>query len=128
MDCIFCKISNSEIPSYKLYEDDLVIVLLDINPRMEGHSLIIPKKHYVTINDLDDELVLHINNVTKDIYKLFKEKLNITGLRLQQNNDSCQEVMHYHMHLIPHYDLNTTDFKYEKINVSVKETYDKIMN
>ncbi len=46
MDCIFCKITNKEIPSKVVYEDDLVISIMDINPRTKGHLLIIPKEHY----------------------------------------------------------------------------------
>ena len=46
MDCLFCKIINGEIPSYKIYEDDLVYAFLDVNPKENGHTLIVPKKHY----------------------------------------------------------------------------------
>ena len=46
MDCLFCKIIKGEIPSYKIYEDDLVMAFLDVNPHANGHTLIIPKKHY----------------------------------------------------------------------------------
>ena len=53
--CIFCKIINGEIPSYKLYEDEQVLVFLDINPNALGHTLIIPKKHYLDIYDINNE-------------------------------------------------------------------------
>ena len=46
MECIFCKIINEEIPSYTIYEDDKVKAFLDIEPDVNGHTLIIPKKHY----------------------------------------------------------------------------------
>ena len=65
MDCIFCKIIDNEIPSYTLYEDDIVKVFLDINPNHPGHTLIIPKKHYDTFMDLPNELVTHINDISK---------------------------------------------------------------
>ena len=45
MDCIFCKIINGDIPSKKLYEDDKVIVIMDVNPKVDGHALVIPKEH-----------------------------------------------------------------------------------
>ena len=57
MDCLFCKIVNGEIPSKKIYEDDLVIGILDINPNGEGHTLVIPKKHYTDYKELPDELL-----------------------------------------------------------------------
>ena len=50
-NCIFCKIINNEIPSYTLYEDEMVKVFLDINPERPGHTLIIPKTHFVDINE-----------------------------------------------------------------------------
>ena len=50
-DCLFCKIMNGEIPSKKIYEDDKVYAFLDINPNSNGHVLLIPKKHYVTVLD-----------------------------------------------------------------------------
>ena len=82
MDCLFCKIINGEIPSYTIYEDEIVKVFLDINPNTNGHCLIIPKKHIVTIDEVDDELMVHILKVTKEMHKLLKDKLNIEGLTI----------------------------------------------
>jgi len=65
MDCIFCKIINNEIPSFTIYEDDIVKVFLDISPSSNGHSLIIPKKHYTNLVDIDMDTLTHINKVTK---------------------------------------------------------------
>ena len=62
---VFDKIISGELSSYKLYEDDKVLVILDAYPNVDGHSLIIPKTHYDTLMDIPDELVLHINNVAK---------------------------------------------------------------
>ena len=53
MDCIFCKIINNIIPSYTIYEDDLVKVFLDINPKANGHCLIVTKNHFLDIDDID---------------------------------------------------------------------------
>ena len=103
MDCIFCKIINGEIPSYKLYEDEAVICFLDVNPDTLGHSLIVPKKHIVDLMDMDDETLTHIMDVARTIKKLLEEKLNIDGLTLIQNNGDVQEVKHYHLHLKPFY-------------------------
>ena len=97
-DCVFCKIVKGELPSYKLYEDDIVLVFLSIDPISNGHTLIIPKKHYT---DIDLDTLNHINMVGKKIYNLLKEKLNFNGLKVVQNNGTLQEVKHYHMHLIP---------------------------
>ena len=103
MNCIFCKINNKEIPSYTVYEDDIVRVMMDISPVTNGHMLIIPKKHYTNLTDIPTDVLAHIQSTAKNMYKLLKEKLNIEGLTLCQNNDYGQEVKHYHLHLIPRY-------------------------
>lgn len=107
MDCLFCKIVNGEIPSFKIYEDDYTFAFLDINPNSNGHTLIIPKKHFNDMDDIDLETLSHINNAAKKVKKLLEEKLNCDGMIIQQNNGSVQEVKHYHMHLKPCYDGKT---------------------
>ena len=68
MDCIFCKIIKGDIPSYTIYEDEIVKVILDINPVSNGHMLIIPKTHYVNLMDIDTSVLSHIMNTSKDLY------------------------------------------------------------
>ena len=103
MDCIFCKIINGDIPCLKIYEDDLVLAFLDINPDSDGHTLIIPKKHFTDLDDIDLNTLTRINEVAKKIKKLLEEKLGCDGLSLLQNNGFVQEVKHYHLHLKPYY-------------------------
>lgn len=103
MDCIFCKIVEGKIPSLKIYEDHVILAFLDINPDSNGHTLIIPKKHYKDINDIDEKTLCHIYSKAKDIMKLLEEKLNADGFSLLQNNGSVQEVKHYHLHIKPYY-------------------------
>ena len=120
MDCIFCKIIEGSIPSYTIYEDELVKVFLDINPNTNGHCLIIPKKHRVTIDEVDSELMSHILKVIKEIRSLLKERLKIDGLTLVQNNDLGQDVKHVHFHLIPRY--KDDNWKMNFSQESLKET------
>ena len=119
MDCIFCKIINGEIPSYTLYEDDIVKVFLDVNPDTNGHTLIVPKKHYTDLFDIDDNTLMHIMNTAKKINQLLSDKLHTDGLTLVQNNGLKQEVKHFHLHLKPQY-------KNEGKLLSVEEIYKKI--
>ncbi len=105
MDCLFCKIINGEVPSLKLYEDDLVMVIMDAYPNVDGHTLIIPKKHYDTFMDLPDELVLHINEISKKYTKIIMEKLNAKELTKLVNYGNSQKIKHFHMHLLPNYGL-----------------------
>ena len=103
MDCLFCKIINGDIPSYTIYEDEFVKCFLDINPMSEGHTLIVPKKHFTDIHDIDITYLNKILETAKKISSLLEEKLNPSGIRLLQNNGSIQEVKHFHLHIIPTY-------------------------
>ena len=102
-NCIFCKIINGEIPSYTIFEDDLIKIFLDINPSSNGHCLVIPKKHFLDINDIDSEYLNHIFTVVKEMLPILESKLNYDGISLCQNNGFVQEVKHFHLHLIPKY-------------------------
>lgn len=117
MDCLFCKIINKEISSYKIYEDEKVLAFLDINPVCNGHTLIIPKKHYKDFSSLDDEIILYINEVAKKIISLLEEKLNITGFSLVTNYKDLQEIKHFHLHIITNDKENIEEVEsiYQKI-------------
>lgn len=115
MECIFCKIVNGDIPSYTLYEDEIVKVFLDVNPKHNGHTLIVPKKHFLDIDDIDMDTLMHIMKVAKKIKKYLEECLSPEGMMILQNNGDLQEVKHFHMHLIPSY-------KDEK-KITVEEMY-----
>ena len=115
MDCLFCKIVSGKIPSYKIYEDELVYAFLDINPDSNGHTLIIPKKHFLDLDEIDINTLTHILEVAKKLKLRLESKLNCDGLTLIQNNGDIQEVKHFHLHLKPYY-------KNSKIK-SVEEIY-----
>ncbi len=121
MDCIFCKIMNGDIPSYTLYEDDIVKVFLDVNPDVNGHALVVPKKHYQDLFDIPNETLMHILETAKKMDPIFKEKLGTEGLTLVQNNGLLQEVKHFHLHLKPQY-----SGKQELVNV--EDVYNQIMH
>lgn len=105
MDCIFCKIINGEIPSYKIYEDDDVLAFLDITQGTKGHTLIVPKTHFKNIFDSDEESIEKIFKVVPKIAKALKTTFNPIGLNIISNNDQpLQSVNHFHVHLIPRYE------------------------
>lgn len=122
-DCIFCKIINGEIPSYKIYEDDDVYAFLDINPVSCGHTLVVPKEHYCDIFEIPDDLLSKVNIVVKKLSSRIKEKLKCDGINVLQNNGSCagQTVFHYHVHIQPVY----VD---SKIDESVESICEKLNN
>lgn len=127
-DCIFCKIINGDIPTNSIYEDDDIKVIMDINPVTNGHLLILPKKHYVNIFDLDDETLLKVIGYVKQYYPMLKEKLHCIGLTLAQNNGHGQDVKHFHLHVIPRYQNDNVDLtRYAKI-IDPEEIYNKLMD
>lgn len=118
MDCIFCRIINGDIPSYKIYEDEHILAILDVNPVSPGHTLIIPKKNTLDITTIDNEILFMIINKSKEIGKLFLDKLDAKGFSLIQNNGIAQEIKHFHLHVIPKYN--------KKINMDIKEVHNKL--
>ena len=127
-DCLFCKIVKGEIPSKTVYEDELVKVFLDINPSTNGDLLIIPKKHYNNICDVDEEIITHSLHITKEkLYPLLKEKLNCEGLTIVENNDLGQDIKHFHIHLTPRYKDDNLSNKFNKdLLIELDEVFEKL--
>ena len=127
-DCIFCKIIKGELPSRTIYEDDLIKIIMNINPATNGHLLVLPKEHMVNINDTTNEVIIHSMNIIREkIYPLLKEKLNCKGLTISQNNELGQEIKHYHIHLTPRYDNDLLEFNYNKDMLSdLDEIFNKL--
>lgn len=108
MDCLFCKIVSGDIPSKKIYEDDLIYVFEDIAPTAPIHYLLIPKEHIVSaasINENNSKVIAHIFEV---IAKLAEEKDMEDGFRVVNNcgESGGQTVMHLHFHLLSGRQLN----------------------
>ena len=97
-NCIFCKISAGEIPSYKVYEDDMCFAFLDIHPVSVGHMLIIPKSHHEWIQQVPDALLSHCFITAKSLIEQIKMKL---GADYVQVSVVGKDVPHFHIHLIP---------------------------
>lgn len=102
-DCIFCKIVKGDIPSEKIYENDLILAFLDISPINFGHTLVIPKNHYVNIYETPENVLSEMIKVVKRIAVVLKNTLGSDGLNIGMNNDVAagQVVMHAHIHVIP---------------------------
>ena len=105
-NCIFCKIINKEIPGKIIYEDDVCIAFLDLSQATYGHTLVIPKKHFENILEVDAQTLAHVMQVTQKLAKLIVEKLNAKGLNILTNTNEVagQTVHHFHVHILPRYD------------------------
>ncbi|MDT2612965.1 HIT family protein [Enterococcus dongliensis] len=105
-NCIFCKIIDQEIPSYKIYEDEKVYAFLDISQATKGHTLVVPKRHVTDIFDYDEDLAAdvfaRIPKIARALEQAFPE---MEGLNILNNNKELayQSVFHSHIHLVPRY-------------------------
>ena len=106
--CVFCKIAKHEIPSKVVYEDDQILAFLDIQPVTKGHTLIIPKEHYVNYAETPSDIVAHMHEVAVLLTKRYEEVLKPAGFNLLSNMHEAagQTMFHTHFHLIPRYDEN----------------------
>lgn len=102
-DCIFCKIIAGELPAYKIYEDDHVLAILDINPVSDGHTLIMPKKHSENMMNTDSPVLEQMITVTKRVAAAVVKAFDKQAFNLNMNNGRLagQIVPHLHWHIIP---------------------------
>ena len=117
MNCLFCKIIKKEIAANILYEDDLVMCIMDAYPEVDGHSLVIPKSHYEDIYALPDDTLLHINNVAKKINTKILAKLNFTSSTLSINYGYEETIKHFHLHILPNFHKKNTRNVEEIFNI-----------
>lgn len=102
-DCLFCKIIAGEIPSKKAYEDDTVLAFYDVDPQAPTHILIVPKKHFDSIQDIGENDAALLSNMFRVANLLAKENgYSDKGFRLVINTgkDGGQSVPHLHIHLM----------------------------
>jgi len=101
--CLFCKIVSGEIPSTKVYEDEHVAAFLDIKPKSEHHTLVIPKAHYVNILDMPADELSRVMAAVKHIAEEYRGKYGLENFNIVHNAGAKagQEVYHFHTHIIP---------------------------
>ncbi|RLF56865.1 MAG: HIT family protein [Thermoplasmata archaeon] len=127
--CVFCKIARGEIPAKIVYENSKIIAFLDINPRNEGHTLVIPKAHYQSLLDMPEEILSELLIVAKELCEKMKNKLQAKGFNLVINIGKVagQEVPHFHLHIIPRYPDDGEVIKFGEIKQkNLEEVYHKL--
>jgi len=104
-NCIFCAIAAKRAPASIVYESDEAMAFLDIQPVVEGHTLVIPKKHCRNIFDLDDESGKAVMRASRIVARALRETFNADGLTILQSNERAggQDIFHYHAHLAPRF-------------------------
>ncbi len=106
MDCLFCKIVNGEIPSEKIYEDEVVFAFLDINPLSSGHTVVIPKAHAENILDLPENQIGPLFLGVRKVTGMLNLSLKPHGFTIGINHGkvSGQVIDHLHIHVIPRFE------------------------
>lgn len=120
--CVFCDIIRGDIPSYKVYEDENYLAILDISQVTFGHTLVMPKKHCETILDMKDDEAGELMKVANKVAKKIIKNLNATGCNMIVNTGEVagQSVKHAHLHIVPRYtesDSIKIEFKENKFNL-----------
>ena len=102
-DCIFCKIIKGEIPGMKIYEDNYTYAFLDIAKDVDGHTLVIPKKHVESLLECDSETMTHVMETVQKISRHYVDDCGYEGVNLFNCTKECagQSVFHFHIHIIP---------------------------
>lgn len=103
MDCLGCRIANKIEDVHVVYEDELIICILDIEPFNEGHLLILPKKHFHDVDEITPETLSAIMNASVEMTQVLKKVFKPDGITICQNGGIFNDLTHYHMHVIPRY-------------------------
>ena len=110
-ECIFCKIARGEIKVEKIYESENFLAFPDANPKVEGHTLIIPKKHFVNILDMPISLSQELIEAVKRVAEIkLKEGAESFNLAMNNGREAGQVIMHAHIHILPR--KKSDDFRF----------------
>ena len=119
-DCLFCKIIDGQLPCHKVYEDEFIIAFLDIQPLTRGHTLIIPKEHASSMDQLSLESAAALGKALPIVSSAVTKATEVTAYNLIQNNghEAGMSIAHVHVHIIPRYPDSTHSFlwQYGKID------------
>lgn len=101
MACVFC--SRDKLVTDFVYEDESMMAFMDMDPINEGHILLVPKEHYLDVDEIPDETLSRLMIVSKKIVSALKDVYKPDGYSIMQNGGAFNDVGHYHMHIFPRY-------------------------
>ena len=104
--CIFCKIAHKKALASVIYEDEVVMAFLDIRPLTVGHSLVIPRTHYIEVFGIPQDLLCNVYKVSKIVAIAVKKTTQADGISIIQQNGTAagQDIFHLHVHVIPRFE------------------------
>jgi histidine triad (HIT) family protein len=116
-DCVFCKLRDGQIPSMKIFEDDMTIAFMDINPINSGHCLIITKAHAANLYEADVTDLQAAMVTAQRVAVAIRDGLKPDGLNMLQANGPAafQSVLHFHLHLIPRWNNDGKGFDWKLV-------------
>ena len=122
-DCLFCKIIDGEIPCHKVYEDDLILAFLDIQPLTRGHTLVIPKEHATSMDKLSSDSAAALGKALPIVSSAVLKSTGSIAYNLVQNNglEAGMSIAHVHVHIIPRYPDSTHSFLWDYGNIDHKD-------
>jgi histidine triad (HIT) family protein len=106
MSCIFCRIVDGDLPSRTVHETDETLAFLDANPLAPGHTLVVPKEHYETVDDLPPEAAGPVFETVSAVTPRIERAVDADATTIAVNNGTAagQEVPHTHVHVVPRFD------------------------
>ncbi|HJN56876.1 MAG: HIT domain-containing protein [Candidatus Woesearchaeota archaeon] len=121
--CIFCQIVSGKVQSRKVYEDENVLAILDINPANPGHILIMPKEHYSIMPQIPEDDIKHIFAITKSLSNASLRALEVQGSNIIVANGVAagQRAQHFMAHLIPRKENDGVDFQVPQKTIPDKD-------
>lgn len=129
-ECVFCRIASGEIPCMKVYEDELTLAFMDIAKDVDGHILVVPKKHFKNVLDCDKETICAVMKTVKTIANHLTEKCGYEGVNLLNASDEStgQSVPHLHIHIIPRNHDDGLDAwpKFEGAKEDIQTVFDRV--
>ncbi|MGC9046760.1 MAG: HIT family protein [Minisyncoccia bacterium] len=130
MDCLFCKIINKEINADIIYEDEDVLVILDIQPRAPGHAIVLPKKHVANILELEQNDIGLVFSGVQKATQLLDKSLNPDGftIGINQGRASGQTIDHLHIHIMPRWYNDGGGSIHSVVNNKPTESLSEIKN
>jgi len=116
-DCVFCKIRDGQIPSFKIYEDARTLAFMDINPLNPGHCLVMAKSHAPTIFDADVVDLQAAMATLKKVASAVRAAVQADGINILQANGAAafQSVPHIHFHVIPRFTNDGKGFDWKLV-------------
>ena len=130
MACVFC--SRDKLVTDFVYEDELVMAFMDMDPINEGHILLVPKEHYLDVDEIPDETLSRLMIVSKKIVSALKDVYKPDGYSMMQNGGAFNDVGHYHLHIFPRYNGDGFGWTYgeeaKKVNTDIAERIRERMN